>query len=130
MRHQEAGMAHYPPARREFLKLSACAAVAFPGLVAATGITGRAATATAPAYDPQASFDVEVTEVEVRRNRAGRMLMARVYRPKGPGPFPALLDLHGGAWNNKDRKAEEPMDRALAGSGVLVVAIDLTLAPE
>jgi acetyl esterase len=130
MRHQEAAMAHYPPARREFLKLSACAAVAFPGLVAATGITGRAATATAPAYDPQASFDVEVTEVEVRRNRAGRMLMARVYKPKGPGPFPALLDLHGGAWNNKDRKAEEPMDRALAGSGVLVVAIDLTLAPE
>ena len=58
------------------------------------------------------------------------MLMARVYRPKGAGPFPALLDLHGGAWNNKDRKAEEPMDRALAASGVLVVAIDLTLAPE
>ena len=58
------------------------------------------------------------------------MLMARVYRPQGAGPFPALLDLHGGAWNNKDRKAEEPMDRALAASGVLVVAIDLTLAPE
>jgi hypothetical protein len=41
-----------------------------------------------------------------------------------------VLDLHGGAWNGKDRKAEEPMDRALAASGVLVVAIDLTLAPE
>jgi acetyl esterase/lipase len=41
-----------------------------------------------------------------------------------------MLDLHGGAWNAKDRFAEEPMDRALAGSGVLVVAIDMTLAPE
>jgi acetyl esterase len=41
-----------------------------------------------------------------------------------------MLDLHGGAWNNKDRHAEEPMDRALASSGVLVVAIDMTLAPE
>jgi acetyl esterase/lipase len=41
-----------------------------------------------------------------------------------------VLDLHGGAWNNKDRRAEEPMDRAVAASGVLVVAIDLTLAPE
>jgi acetyl esterase/lipase len=41
-----------------------------------------------------------------------------------------LLDLHGGAWNAKDRKAEEPMDRAIAASGMLVVAIDLTLAPE
>ena len=58
------------------------------------------------------------------------MLMARVYRPTGPGPFPTLLDLHGGAWNGKDRHAEEPMDRALASSGVLVVAIDMTLAKE
>ena len=48
----------------------------------------------------------------------------------GPGPFPALLDLHGGAWNDKDRFANETMDRVLAASGVLVVAIDLTLAPE
>ena len=56
--------------------------------------------------------------------------MARIYQPKGPGPFPTVLDLHGGAWNSKDRFAEEPMDRALAASGLLVVAIDLTLAPE
>jgi acetyl esterase/lipase len=58
------------------------------------------------------------------------MLMARLYQPQGVGPFPTLLDLHGGAWNNKDRFANEPMDRAVAASGVLVVAIDLTLAPE
>jgi hypothetical protein len=56
--------------------------------------------------------------------------MARIYRPSGAGPFPTVLDLHGGAWNAKDRHAEEPMDRALAASGVLVVAIDMTLAPE
>jgi hypothetical protein len=30
-----------------------------------------------------------------------------------------VLDLHGGAWNAKDRKAEEPMDRAIAESGGL-----------
>jgi acetyl esterase/lipase len=56
--------------------------------------------------------------------------MARVYQPQGKGPFPTVLDLHGGAWNRKDRFAEEPMDRAIAASGVLVVAIDMTLAPE
>ena len=56
--------------------------------------------------------------------------MARIYQPAGAGPFPTMLDLHGGAWNGKDRHAEEPMDRALAASGVLVVAIDMTLAPE
>jgi acetyl esterase/lipase len=81
-------------------------------------------------YDPHATFDLKVTEAELRRNKAGRMLMARIYQPVGPGPFPVMLDLHGGAWNAKNRTAEEPMDRALASSGLLVVAIDMTLAPE
>ncbi len=56
--------------------------------------------------------------------------MARIYRPQGAGPFPTLLDLHGGVWRHKDRLAEEPMDRAIAASGVLVVAIDLRLSTE
>jgi len=108
------------------------------GLMAAAGATsfspalrpGDAHAAAAPAYDPGARFDLAVSEVELRRNSAGRMLMARIYQPKGTGPFPTVLDLHGGAWNNKNRFAEEPMDRALAASGLLVVAVDLTLAPE
>jgi len=83
-----------------------------------------------PAYDPAAQFELIVSDVELRRNAAGRMLMARVYQPKGKGPFPAVLDLHGGAWTRKDRLAEEPMDRALASSGLVVVAVDLTLASE
>jgi acetyl esterase len=81
-------------------------------------------------YDPAAKFELKVSEVEFRRAASGRMLMARLYQPQGVGPFPALLDLHGGAWNNKDRLANEPMDRTVAASGVLVVAIDMTLAPE
>ena len=89
----------------------------------------RAATPT-KAYDPDARFDLVVSDVELRRNAAGRMLMARIYQPQGPGPFPTVLDLHGGAWSRKDRLAEEPMDRALASSGLLVVAVDLTLSSE
>jgi acetyl esterase len=114
--------------RREFVKLMAGA-----GAVGASGLSAlrpSAAEAAMPSYDPAGKFELDVKEVEFRRNSAGRMLMARIYQPKGPGPFPAVLDLHGGAWNNKNRTAEEPMDRALAASGLLVVAIDMTLAPE
>jgi acetyl esterase len=82
------------------------------------------------AYNPAAKFEIQVFDTEFRRTAKGRQLMARVYQPKGRGPFPTVLDLHGGAWNNKDRFANEPMDRAVAASGVLVVAIDMTLAPE
>ena len=111
------------PGRRIFLKrMTALGAAGVPF------VTGsRPAFA---AYHPAAKFDLKVSEVEFRRNSAGRMLMARIYQPQGAGPFPALLDLHGGAWNRKDRLAEEPMDRAIAASGVLVVAIDMTIAPE
>jgi acetyl esterase/lipase len=73
---------------------------------------------------------VKVSEIEYRRTAKGRSLLARVYQPQGKGPFPVVLDLHGGAWQRKDRKAEEPMDRAIASSGVLVVAIDMTLSGE
>jgi acetyl esterase len=115
-------MDRYPPGRRAFLaKMTALAAVGLPGIVPADAT---------PAYDPTARFEITVSEVEFRRTAAGRTLMARIYQPTGPGPFPTVLDLHGGAWNAKDRHAEEPMDRALAASGILVVAIDMTLAPE
>jgi acetyl esterase/lipase len=108
-------MANYEIGRRQFLVTLAGSALV-PRVLAD--------------YDPGAKFDITVSEVEFRKNSAGRMLMARVYRPNGAGPFPTVLDLHGGAWNTKDRRAEEPMDRALAESGLLVVAIDMTLAPE
>jgi acetyl esterase len=115
-------MQKYAPGRRDFLmKMTAIGATALP-------FTARVLARVA--YDPAGKFEVAVTEVEMRRNAAGRMLSARIYQPKGTGPFPTVLDLHGGAWNAKDRRAEEPMDRALAESGVLVVAIDLTLATE
>jgi acetyl esterase/lipase len=96
-------MANYEIGRRQFLVTLAGSAL-LPRVL--------------PDYNPGAKFDITVSEVELRKNSAGRMLMARVYRP------------HGGAWNTKDRRAEEPMDRALAESGLLVVAIDMTLAPE
>jgi acetyl esterase len=130
-------MGNHLRGRRDFLKqMTALGAAGLPVVVPALGSrhwysVGATGTSDAGvAYDPAARFDIKVSEVDVRRTAAGRMLMARVYQPIGAGPFPTVLDLHGGAWNAKDRHAEEPMDRALAASGVLVVAIDMTLAPE
>jgi acetyl esterase len=114
-------MLHDSIKRRDFIKGAA-------GL--ATVLAPPAFAAAQTRYDPAAKFDLTVSELEYRRTAKGRSLMARIYQPSGPGPFPAVLDLHGGAWNAKDRHAEEPFDRALAGAGALVVAVDLTLAAE
>ncbi len=116
------------PARRQFLKQTAAlAAAGIPAI--ATG-----AIVNPMNYNPDAKVDIKVSEVPFRKTAKGRQLMARIYQPastpSGKGPFPVVLDLHGGAWNNKDRSANEPMDRAVAASGVLVVAIDMTLAGE
>ena len=116
-----------PIGRRGFLKKMTALGAA--GMAGCAGSMPGSETGKV-AYDPAASFDLEVSEVEFRRAAGGRQLMARVYRPRGKGPFPTVLDLHGGAWNRKDRFAEQPMDRAIAASGVLVVAIDMTVAKE
>ena len=114
--------------RRAFLKAMIVGVGGVPLLGSLDSWTASAASQ--PKYDPSAKFELNVAEVEYRRTATGRSLKARIYQPKGSGPFPTVLDLHGGAWNAKDRFAGEPMDRALASSGLLVVAVDLTLAPE
>jgi len=81
------------------------------------------------AYNPGNNFEIKAWDVEYRHDPA-RSLLARIYQPQGAGPFPVLLGLHGGAWNNQDRTANAPMDERLAASGILVVAIDLRLANE
>src|SRR5467141_1114395 len=128
----EASMNKHALGRRHFLKtLTAIGTASLPiASVFGSRLVCAADGAVKTAYDPAAKLEIRVSEVEMRRNSAGRMLKARIYQPKGAGPFPAVLDLHGGAWNAKDRTAEEAMDRAIASSGVLVVAMDMTLAKE
>jgi acetyl esterase len=80
-------------------------------------------------YDPSKRYEIKVWDLEYRRDPI-RTLMARIYQPQGEGPFPVLLDVHGGAWNDQDRTANAPVDERLAASGILVVAIDVRLARE
>ena len=80
-------------------------------------------------YDPSARFDVETSDV-VYRQDGNTSWQASIYQPKGEGPFPGLLDVHGGAWNRGDRAADRVMNQALAASGIVVAAIDFRLAPD
>jgi len=80
-------------------------------------------------YDPKQSFGLDVTEVEYRRD-LNVSWMARVYQPQGTGPFPVMLDVHGGRWNRGTRTNAEVMDRALAESGIVVASIEFRLAPD
>src|ERR1700752_3599976 len=68
-------------------------------------------------------YEVDVRDVEYQR-LAGKPWLARIYQPKGTGPFPTIVDVHGGAWHNGDRMNKEGIDRTLAGKGIVVAALD------
>jgi acetyl esterase len=74
-------------------------------------------------------FEVETKDVEYQQ-QADTAWLARVYRPIGSGPFPTIVDVHGGAWNNGDRLNDAQMNSALAASGILTVAIDFRQPPQ
>jgi acetyl esterase/lipase len=75
------------------------------------------------------SHDIEVEDVEYLRH-GDQPLHARIYRPTGEGPFPIVIDLHGGAWCKKDRTSDAGTDEPLAKSGVVVVALDFRMPPD
>jgi acetyl esterase len=76
-----------------------------------------------------ARFEIEVRDLEYRHH-GGAPLLARLYRPQGDGTFPAVVEVHGGAWASGDRLNNAPIDEALAKSGIVVLAIDFRMPPE
>src|ERR671939_566373 len=78
---------------------------------------------------PDARLQIRVEDVEYQR-RGGKAMLARVYRPAGTGPFPAVVQVHGGAWVNKDRTDNDFISRAFAESGILVASLDFRMPPE
>jgi acetyl esterase/lipase len=76
-----------------------------------------------------ATHEIEVSDLEYRQSEDGPLL-ARLYQPKGPGPFPALVEVHGGAWAAGDRLNNAPLDEALAKSGIVVLAVDFRMPPR
>jgi acetyl esterase/lipase len=74
-------------------------------------------------------FEVDERDVEYQ-SLAGKPWLVRIYQPKGTGPFPAIVDVHGGAWHNGDRTNNAGIDRALAAKGIVVAAVDFRQPPE
>ena len=68
-------------------------------------------------------------DVTYRRDKDGAW-PARVYLPEGQGPFPALLDVHGGAWTRGGCADDELIDRSLAASGMVVIAMECRKSPK
>jgi acetyl esterase/lipase len=75
------------------------------------------------------SHQIDVQDIEYLRH-GDRPLLARLFTPRGDGPFPLIVELHGGAWCRGDRTNDTLMNETLARSGVVVAALDFRMPPE
>ena len=74
------------------------------------------------------SYAIEVEDVEYVRH-GNLPLLARLFKPRGAGPFPLVVELHGGAWCRGDRLNDTVINEALAKSGVMAAALDFRMPP-
>src|ERR1700719_1381017 len=78
---------------------------------------------------PNNTHEFTTEDVEYR-GHADTRLIARLYKPKGDGPFPAVIDLHGGAWTSGDLTGTQGLDETLARNGVVVASLNFRHAAD
>jgi acetyl esterase len=81
------------------------------------------------ATDGQGPYEVEIEEVEYLRH-GEKPFFARVLRPRGEGPFPAVIDAHGGAWCRGSTSSNDPINQEVARGGVVVAALEFRNPPD
>ena len=81
------------------------------------------------AISTRTTYAVDIEDVEYLRH-GDKPLLARLFKPRGSGPFPIMVELHGGAWVRGDRLNGNAGNEALAQLGVIVAALDFRVPPE
>ncbi|OGA04159.1 MAG: hypothetical protein A3H35_08705 [Betaproteobacteria bacterium RIFCSPLOWO2_02_FULL_62_17] len=74
-------------------------------------------------------YEVDIEELEYLRH-GEKPLLARVFKPRGSGPFPAVVEMHGGAWCMGDRKNNDAINLPVASGGVVIAALDFRAPPD
>src|SRR5438132_10976622 len=78
---------------------------------------------------PNKAYEFTTEDVEYLRH-GDKRLIARLYKPKGDGPFPAVIDLHGGAWNSGELTGTQCLAETLAKKGFVVASLNFRHAAD
>lgn len=74
-------------------------------------------------------YEFDVEDIEYLRH-GDKPLLARLFKPRGAGPFPMVVEVHGGAWCRGTRLNNKVIHEKLASSGVVVAALDFRMPPQ
>jgi acetyl esterase/lipase len=80
-------------------------------------------------HDPSQRYELDFTEVSYLQD-ADKTFMVRVCQPRGEGPFPAMLFVHGGHWSLGDRMRNTWLYEEIAARGLAVFSIDFRRSPQ
>ncbi len=75
------------------------------------------------------AHDVTIEEIEYLRH-GDRPLGLKLFRPSGKGPFPLVIDLHGGAWTKGGPSECDDRAAVLAAAGIAVAALSFRHAAD
>jgi acetyl esterase len=70
---------------------------------------------------------LDMEDVEYLRH-GDKPLLMRIIRPAGEGPFPAMVELHGGVWTENDRTRSKVHHEAMVKAGIAIAALDFRQA--
>lgn len=79
---------------------------------------------------PVSAGEVDVSYGQTYVERDSGPMKADVYVPRGEGPFPGVVVVHGGAWRMGSRVQLAGVAQILAQHGMVAVAISYRLAPQ
>ena len=98
-------------------------------VVLATLVAAWPASVLPQGLPSRKSHEFQVKDVVYQQN-GDKVRLARLYQPAGTGPFPAVVQVHGGAWNSKDRTDGQQTALDFVSHGIVVLSIEFRNAPE
>lgn len=95
---------------------------------AAPSSTPIPAVTPMPTFDPDkfGRSDLDVTYCVMD----GQSQKLDVYYPKSGGPWPVLLSVHGGGWQEGDKRADGAGWSVMTAEGILVVSVNYRMYPQ
>ena len=97
------------------------------GILTALAVVSKAQAPAPP--EPAGDPGFEVRSGVPFATVDGLSLVADLYLPKGSGPFPGVIYLHGGGWRNGNRSQLRRQATLMAKHGFVGMAIEYRLAP-